>query len=178
MTNGSLMKVKSIAECFCWSNLQYFWPAALSDNWVLKTNNRSFWEWPFYTGYTVFCNLPHPLSSLKYILEILICSNVQWTILNLLYQNRERKNDFNRRVYFGSKLFCTESWFWKNQQTTKKHAKLPCRQSLTRCIQETPKQVLLQTMMTQMKCSIMLHFIHVLHCKGKKDHQTKENNIF
>ena len=32
MTNGSLMKVKSIAECSLWSILQYFLPA-LSDNW-------------------------------------------------------------------------------------------------------------------------------------------------
>ena len=31
MKNGSLMKVKSIAECSRWSILQYFWPA-LSDN--------------------------------------------------------------------------------------------------------------------------------------------------
>ena len=35
MTNGSLMKVKSIAECSPWSILQYFWPA-LSDNWYWK----------------------------------------------------------------------------------------------------------------------------------------------
>ena len=27
MTNGSLMKVESIAECSNWSILQYFWPA-------------------------------------------------------------------------------------------------------------------------------------------------------
>ena len=33
--NGSLMKVKSIAECSPWSILQYFWPA-LSDNWSWK----------------------------------------------------------------------------------------------------------------------------------------------
>ena len=31
MTNGSLMKVESIAECSPWSILQYFW-SALSDN--------------------------------------------------------------------------------------------------------------------------------------------------
>ena len=31
MENGSLMKVKSIAECSPWSILQYFWPA-LSNN--------------------------------------------------------------------------------------------------------------------------------------------------
>ena len=31
MTNGSLMKVKSIAESSPWSILQYFWPA-LSNN--------------------------------------------------------------------------------------------------------------------------------------------------
>ena len=35
MTNGPLMKVKSIAECSRWSILQYFWPA-LSDNWSWK----------------------------------------------------------------------------------------------------------------------------------------------
>ena len=33
--------------------------------------------------------------------------------------------------------------------------------SITLCIQETPKWVLLQTVKTQMKCSIMLHFIRV-----------------
>ena len=35
MTNGSLMKLKSIAECSPWSILQYFWPA-LNDNWSWK----------------------------------------------------------------------------------------------------------------------------------------------
>ena len=35
MTNGSLMKVKSIAECSPWSILQYFWPT-LSDNCGLE----------------------------------------------------------------------------------------------------------------------------------------------
>ena len=35
MINGSLMKVKSIAECSPWSILQYFWPA-LSDSWSWK----------------------------------------------------------------------------------------------------------------------------------------------
>ena len=37
MTNGSLMKVESIAECDCspWCILQYFWPT-LSDNWSWK----------------------------------------------------------------------------------------------------------------------------------------------
>ena len=29
MTNGSLMQVKSIAECFPQSILQYFWPALI-----------------------------------------------------------------------------------------------------------------------------------------------------
>ena len=36
MTNGSLMKVRRIAECSSCSILQYFWPA-LSDNWSWKT---------------------------------------------------------------------------------------------------------------------------------------------
>ena len=32
MTDGSLMKVETIAECSPWSIMQYFWPA-LSYNW-------------------------------------------------------------------------------------------------------------------------------------------------
>ena len=32
MTNGSLMKVESIAECSPWSILQYFWPAFSNNN--------------------------------------------------------------------------------------------------------------------------------------------------
>ena len=41
-----------------------------------------------------------------------------------------------------------------------------------------PKWVLLQTVKTQMKCSIMLHFIRVYTiCIGKTDLQTK-NTIF
>ena len=35
MTNGSLMKVESIAECSPWRILQYFWPT-LTDNWYWK----------------------------------------------------------------------------------------------------------------------------------------------
>ena len=35
MTNGSLLKVESIAECSPWSILQYFWPAS-SNNWSWK----------------------------------------------------------------------------------------------------------------------------------------------
>ena len=35
MENGCLMKVESIAECYPWSILQYFWPA-LSDDWYWK----------------------------------------------------------------------------------------------------------------------------------------------
>ena len=51
--------------------------------------------------------------------------------------------------------------------------------SLTLCIFEIPKRELLQTVKTQMKCSIMLHFIRVYTvCKGKKDLETKEYNIF
>ena len=53
MTNGSLMEVKSIAECSLWSILQYFWPA-LSDNWSWKPSFGLHFEWPLKTGFTVF----------------------------------------------------------------------------------------------------------------------------
>ena len=42
------MKVQSISE----SILQYFWPT-LSYS-ILKNIFWSFWEWPFYTGFTVY----------------------------------------------------------------------------------------------------------------------------
>ena len=41
--------------------------------------------------------------------------------------------------------------------------------SIALCIRENPKRVLLQTVKTQMKCSIMLHFMGVYTvCNGKK----------
>ena len=50
---------------------------------------------------------------------------------------------------------------------------------LTLCIRETPKRVLLQTVKTQMKCSIMLHFIRVYTvCKGKKRFSDKRIHFF
>ena len=50
---------------------------------------------------------------------------------------------------------------------------------LTLCIQETPKQVLLLTVKTWMKCSIILHFIRIYTvCKGKKDLRQKNTISF
>ena len=48
-TNGSLMKVESIAEYSPWSMLQYFWPA-LSKNRYWKPNFGLLFEWPLKTG--------------------------------------------------------------------------------------------------------------------------------
>ena len=52
MTNGSLMKVESIAECSPWSILQYFWPAS-SDNRSWIPISGLLFEWPLKTGFTV-----------------------------------------------------------------------------------------------------------------------------
>ena len=53
------------------------------------------------------------------------------------------------------------------------------KSSLILFIQETPKRVHLQTVMTQMKCSIMLHFIWVYTvCKGKKIFRQKKTIFF
>ena len=47
------------------------------------------------------------------------------------------------------------------------------------CIWETPKQVLLQTVKTQIQCCIMRHFIWVyIACYGKTDNQTKRIQYF
>ena len=60
-----------------------------------------------------------------------------------------------------------------------RYAKTSLACSLNLCIGETPKKVLLQTVKTQMKCRLVWHFIRVYTvCKGKKDLQTKEYNIF
>ena len=55
MTNGSLMKVESIAERSLWSILQHFWPA-LSNIWSWKLIFGLLFEWPLKTGFTVFCS--------------------------------------------------------------------------------------------------------------------------
>ena len=54
MENGSLMKVKSIAECSPWSILQYFWPA-LSDNRSRKPIFGLLFQWPLKTDFTAMC---------------------------------------------------------------------------------------------------------------------------
>ena len=57
----------------------------------------------------------------------------------------------------------------------KKEARLTNVYGLTLCIREPPKEVLLQTVKTQMKCSIMLHFIRVYTaCRGKIELQTRK----
>ena len=64
-----------------------------------------------------------------------------------------------------------------NELTSVKQGKLMVL--LTLCVLETPKRVLLQTVKTQIKCSIMLHFIRVYTvCKGKKDLKTKKYIFF
>ena len=52
MSNGSLMKVKSIAECSPWSILQYFWPA-ISNNLSWKLIFGLPFEWLLKAGFTV-----------------------------------------------------------------------------------------------------------------------------
>ena len=49
-----LMQVKSIAECSKGSILQYFRPS-LNYHFVIKTFVLSIFEWPFYTGFTLYC---------------------------------------------------------------------------------------------------------------------------
>ena len=52
MTNGSLMKVKSIAECSYWSILKYFGPRLSEIS--LKNQFLVFLRVAVYTGFTVF----------------------------------------------------------------------------------------------------------------------------
>ena len=55
MTNGSLMKVKSSAECSPWSILQYFWPA-LSNNQSWKQIFCRFTQVLLYVIFFLFLN--------------------------------------------------------------------------------------------------------------------------
>ena len=54
MTNGSFIKFKIIAECSLWKREHSaILLTCIKRQLVLKTNFLSFWEWPFYTGFTV-----------------------------------------------------------------------------------------------------------------------------
>ena len=66
MKNGSLMKVKSIAECSHWSILQYFWPS-LSDNRSWKPVFRLLFEWPLKTRFTVMKTFIHVWHSYMFL---------------------------------------------------------------------------------------------------------------
>ena len=67
MTNGSLMKVKSIAECSKKSILQILL-TCIEQYSVLKINFWSSFEWPFKTGFTV--------------LEIFLCLMIAFILMN------------------------------------------------------------------------------------------------
>ena len=54
MTNGSLMEVKSIAECSPWSILQCFSPALAIIG--LENHFGLLFEWPLKTDFTVVIN--------------------------------------------------------------------------------------------------------------------------
>ena len=67
-TDGSLMQVKSIAECSHWSILHYFWPS-LSDYWYWKPIFRVLFEWPLKTGFTVL-----HMRYVNVIIQTYVCS--------------------------------------------------------------------------------------------------------
>ena len=82
---------------------------------------------------------------------------------------RNKKNNFQLRTLVWGPVSLSHSY--KNMKSFS-----PC---ITPCFWKTPKRLLLQTVKTQMKCSIMLHFIRVYtFCKGMKNLQTKQCNMF
>ena len=58
------------------------------------------------------------------------------------------------------------------------HFRLAIYSFVNLCSRETPEPLLLQTVETLMKFSIMLNFIRVYTVKVKKGFQTKEYNFF
>ena len=69
MTNGSFMKVESIAECSLWSILQYFWPA-LSDDRSWKPIFGLFLKVAILERF--YCNSKFPYLKVYY-LKVLDC---------------------------------------------------------------------------------------------------------
>ena len=59
-----LIQAKSIAECANGSILQYFRPSFIKLPILIKIFVLSIFEWPFYTGFTVFLMHGHRQSSL------------------------------------------------------------------------------------------------------------------
>ena len=57
------MQVKSIAECSKGSNLQYLWPS-FSYHLSLRSLFCLFYEWPFYTNFTVVASQTKYLTSM------------------------------------------------------------------------------------------------------------------
>ena len=75
---------------------------------------------------------------------------------NILFENRKRKRVRYFRTFTVSRALI-----------------------LTLCISEPPKRVLLQTVKTQMKCSIMWHIIRFyIVCKDKKSSDKRIQYIF
>ena len=93
MTNGSVMKDKSIAECPPWSILQYFWPA-LSNYRSWKPIFTLLFEWPLKAGFTVSLFPPNVyLSCMHHICYIqmdrkhLPWKQTQWILIRLEQSN-------------------------------------------------------------------------------------------
>ena len=63
MTNGSLMKIKSIAECSSWCILQFFWPA-LSDYLIALEKSFSAFESGSFTQVLLYVT-PDPSINMK-----------------------------------------------------------------------------------------------------------------
>ena len=85
MTNGSLMKVESIAECSLWSILQYFWPA-LNDNGSWKPRFGLLLEWPLKTGFTI--GITHVFYALTFARSRGSCLNTR--PLGQVFKHRQR----------------------------------------------------------------------------------------
>ena len=92
MTNGSLIKVQSIAECSPWSILQYFWPL-LSHNRPWKPIFLSFWKWPFYTDFTVWA-IPY------FVCMFVFCVNVSPAAMVIIWSRGPHSFVFNMLVYY------------------------------------------------------------------------------
>ena len=122
MINGSLIKVKSIAECSKGSILQYFWPA-LSDNWLWKPIFSLFESGRFTQVLLYNLSNKHCLILYSYWSEVLWCTIIMGgqghRLRNqMLSAGRFKRTFFHTRVLLDKsrnslELLNNSNWLWR-----------------------------------------------------------------
>ena len=114
---GSLMQVKSTAECSTGSILQYFWPA-LSD---YRSWKPIFWpslEWPLKTGFTIYnmswCPAKDAMVGSHVVFVWIHCTDVRIHCIDILIECYVNFSLFSHLCPESYTLFSSPHFSWSN----------------------------------------------------------------